>query len=347
MKPAHLHRIIPLERFREIIAAFDFDHQTWRDAYWMRIAAQVAVLCPDNPTIVAKRITLIANELLKKEKWFAAFSSPMRFVIAAVLVQTNTKLVDFLHDYKRLGESLDRVGLKHGGRYEPISVLILRMNPEHQSFSLLEAERLKNIYKHMKNFHWWITGIDDLPACAALSQISGSAEILTAEAEGIYQRLLGSGLQRGNHLQNAANLLPLTGLKADEAADRFLGLLRQAEIRNITIMPEHYDALSVLSLLEQPPAMVIERMLAVRKELDLCNPDLKGSSSFALAADLTALDLVRYDAQSQPLQNAEAGEKMLQRLHALNMAMLVQVSHIDMTLDFDTMGELPVAWPYV
>jgi hypothetical protein len=347
MKPAHLHRIIPLERFRDIVAEFDFDHQSWSDAYWLRFAAQVAVLCPDEPAAAAKRITLIGNELLKKAKWFEAFQSPMRFVVAAALVQTHTKVVDFLHDYKRLEEVLDRVGLRHGGRYEPLTLLILRMNPEHHSFSMMEAERLKNIYKHMRNFHWWITGIDDLPACAALSQMTGSAEIITAETEGIYQRLLSAGLQRGNHLQNASNLLPLTRLKADRAADRFLGLLRQAEVQRIMILPEHYDALSVLSLLEQTPALVMERMEAVRREIDLIHPDLKGSSSFALAADLTALDLVRYDAHNQPLQSPTHDELIRARLHALNMAMLMQVSHVDMALDFDTMGQLPVAWPYI
>lgn len=347
MKTEHLHRIIPLERYRDIVSAFDFDHQTWSDAYWMRFAAQVAVLCPDDPVTVVKRINLIGSELQKKAKWFDAFQSPMRFVIAALLVQTHTKVVDFLHDYKRLEEVLDHVGLKHGGRYEPITLMILRMNPEHHAFNMLEAERLKNIHKHMKGFHWWITGIDDLPACAALLQIKGSAELVTAQAEGIYQRLISSGLQSGNHLQNAANLLPLCGLPADAAADRFLGLLRQAEAKSVAVMPEHYDALSVLSMLEQAPAPIIDRLISVRDELDLCNPDLKGSASFALAADLTALDLVRYSADGHALSGPEQSDVMHSRLHALNMAMLVQVSHIDMTLDFETMGNLPPAWPYI
>jgi hypothetical protein len=333
--------------YRDIVAAFDFEHQSWSDAYWLRFAAQAAVLCPDEPETVAKRISLIANELLNKAKWFSAFQSPMRFVVAAVLVQTHTKVVDFLHDFKRLEEVLDRVGLKHGGRYEPITLLILRMSPEHDTFSMLEAERLKNIYKHMKGFHWWITGIDDLPACAALAQMSGSAELLTATTEGIYQRLLKAGLQRGNHLQNAANLLPLTELSADDASDRFLGLVRQAESQQITIMSEYYDGLSVLSLLEQAPDMIISRVKAVRAELDLCHPDLKGASSFALAADLAALDLVRYNNNNDKLADSTAVKSMLKRLHALNLAKLVQVSHIDMRLDFEAIGALPQTWPYM
>jgi Protein of unknown function (DUF4003) len=345
MTVAPLQRIIPLERYRDIIAAFDFDHQTWRDAYWMRFAAQAGFLCPDEPVTLAKRITLIANELLKQAKWFDAFRSPMRFVIAAVLVQTNTKVVDFLHDYKRLEEILDQVGLKHGGLYEPITLLILRMNSEHHVFTLLEAERLKNIYQHMKSFHWWITGIDDLPACAALLQIPGSAEVITAEAEVIYQRLLSLGLQGGSDLQNAVHILLLSEVRANDSVNRFMSLLSQAETKNITILPAHYDGLSVLSLLEQPASVIVDRLQAAQSELDLCRPDLKGPSSFALAADLTALDLVRYNASGQGLKSLKQGEHMLKRLHALNIAKLVQVSHIDMKLDFDAIGYISPSWP--
>jgi len=345
MTTAPFQRIIPLERYRDIIAAFDFDHQTWSDAYWMRFAAQAGVLCLDEPPILVKRITLIANDLLKQAKWFGAFQSPMRFVIAAVLVQTNTKVVDFLHDYKRLEEILDQVGFKHGGRYEPITLLILRMNAGHRVFTMLEAERLKNIYKHMKSFHWWITGVDDLPACAALLQLPGNAEVITAEAEGVYQRLLALGLHGGSDLQNAVYILLLSEVRADDAASRFMRLLRQLEVKDIAILPAHYDGLSVLSMLEQPAGVIVDRLMAVESELDLCRPDIKGPSSFALAADLTALDFVRYNANGQGLENLEQGEHMLKRLHALNIAKLVQVSNIDMKLDFEAIGYISPLWP--
>jgi len=338
----YIHRMIPLERFREILGELDLDHQSFTDAFWMRFAAQAAVFHPETPAVLAQRLRLIADHLSVHAKWYKPLASPLRFVVAALLLKYHTTLPDFLAEYHRIGEMLDKVGLRHGGRYEPLTVLILHSAPGHDAFSMLEAERLKALHGHLKKFHWWITGRDDLPAIAALAQIPGSAEVIAARTEAIYQRLVGAGCMKGDHLQTASHLLPLSGVSAEEAADRWLALLRMLESRQVALNPVHYDVLSVLSLLEQPAAAVVDRLLAVRRELDLATPDLEGDSSFTLAGDLTALDLIRYKADGIAIDTAA----LPARLHALSLATMVQVSQVE--IDFGVgVGELPpVAWPY-
>ena len=338
-----IHRLIPLARFREILGELDIDHQSFTDAFWLRFAAQASVFHSEAPAILAKRIRLIADHLLAHAAWYKPLASPLRFVIAALLLRHHARLNDFLAEYHRVGEMLDKVGLRHGGRYEPLTVLILMLSPGHSAFSMLEAERLKVLYGHLKRFHWWITGRDDLPAVAALAQIPGHPEVIAAETEAIYQRLCDAGCMKGDHLQTAAHLLPLTGLRPDDAANRWLALMRPMEGATMGLKPVHYDAVAVLSLLEQPAQTVVDRVFAVKREIDLAMPDLAGDSSLTLAADLTALDLIRFAADGRTIAAAE----LPGRLHALHLATMVQVSQIEIDLGIGAEAVPPVAWPYL
>ena len=108
-----------------------------------------------------------------------------------------------------------------------------------------------------------------------------------------------------------------------------------------------FSALSVLSLLVQPAQLLIDRMLAIRREIDLASPDLAGDSSLMLAADLTALDLVRCDANGNYLSAADGMAVMLQRMHTLNLATMVQVSQVELDLGAGVGMSPPLAWPYL
>jgi Protein of unknown function (DUF4003) len=337
-----IHRLIPLERFRDILGELDLDHQSFTDAFWMRFAAQAAVFQSEAPGVLAKRIQLIADHLLNHAAWYKPLASPLRFVVAALLLKQHARLNDFLGEYHRVGEMLDKVALRHGGRYEPLTVLILMSAQGHDAFSLVEADRLKVLHGRLKKFHWWLTGKDDLPAIAALAQIPGSVDVIAASTETIYQRLTAAGCMKGDHLQTAAHLLPLTGLRPDDAANRWLALMRAMEAEHATLLPAHYDALSILSQLEQPATAVVARLLAVRRELDLATPDLAGTSSLSLAADLTALDLIRYHADGV---SPVALEQLPQRLHALSLATMVQISQVEIDFGGGVEALPPMAWP--
>ena len=341
----HHERIIPLERFRAILGELDIDHQTYGDAFWMRFAAQAAIYHPEEPPVVAQRLHFLADNLHHHVSWFTSAGSPMRYVVGALLLKTDTSLHDFAAEYQRIGQILDQVGLRHGGRFEPLTILILHTAPGHHDFSVQEAERLKAIHRRMKSFHWWLTGIDDLPACAALAQIPVTPEVIATTTEACYQRLAAHGCLRGNHLQTAANLLPLTGLCPDDACNRWVALMQNLGAMDEDVRPVHYDALSVLSLLVQPADLVIDRVLAIRREVDLTHPDLVGDSSFTLAADLAALDLVRCDVGGNYMSAADGMAMMLQRMHTLTLATMVQVSQVEFDLGAGVGIASPLAWP--
>jgi hypothetical protein len=338
-----IHRLIPLERFREILGELDIDHRSFTEAFWLRFAAQASVFHSEPPAILAKRLRLIADHLLAHAAWYKPLASPLRFVVAALLLRQHARLNDFLAEYHRVGEMLDKVGLRHGGRYEPLTVLILMSAPGHDAFSMLEAERLKVLYGHLKKFHWWITGRDDLPAIAALAQIPLHPEVIAASTEAIYQSLADAGCMKGDQLQTTSCLLPLTGLRLEAAANRWLALMRLLEKTLKRLRPVHYDAIAVLSLLDQSPQQVVDRVITVQREINLAMPDLAGDSSLTLAADLTALDLIRFDQQGGDI----APEALSPRLHALNLATMIQVSQVEIDFGIAVDALPPVTWPYL
>lgn len=339
--------MIPLERYRELISALSNKNDAWDDTFWLRFAAQSAVMCPDQPAILAKRIRDVAEVLLKRSHWYQTLASPARFVVAAMLIQHNIPVANFVAEHARITALMSEVGLRHGKFYETMAVLILLMSPGHQASSLLEMERVKAIYDQMKRFHWWLTGPDDLPACAALAQCPGSAELLMARVEDAYQQLHGDGMPTGKCLQTAAHLLPLAGPDLDRTVARYRGLAAVLVEYTGSLSEAHFDPLALLTLLDHEPEVVIDRLAAVINELDLIQPECRGAANILIASDLTVLDLIRSGHDLAPLTQPHAAAHMLRRLHAYHIASAVLTSQVDADLvEFVSAADTP-PWPYL
>ena len=324
-----LHSMIPLERYRTLIGTMVSQNDGWNESFWLRFAAQAVVMCPDSPPLLARRIREIADALLEHSTWYQTLASPARFVVSAMLIQQNIPVARFSAEHARIAEMMSGVGLRHGRFYETVAVLILLMSPDHQPSSMLEMERLKAIYDQMKRFHWWLTGPDDLPACAALAQCPGSAEVLVARVEEAYQQLHATGVPTGEHLQTAANLLPLAGIDINQAVARYRGLAAALTERTGALGEAHYDPLALLTLLDHEPGLVIQRLTAVSNELDLFQPEEQGAANILIASDLTFLDLVRCDRNRTPLTQTPAAAGMLRTLHAYHLASAVLLSQVE------------------
>jgi hypothetical protein len=79
----------------------------------------------------------------------------------------------------------------------------------------------------MHTYYRWLTGPDDLPACALLTVCSGGPGAIADNAEAIYGSLRQSGFIGGNHLQTAAFAF----------ATRLLDRLPKRSFREFTIRP--------------------------------------------------------------------------------------------------------------
>ena len=181
----------------------------------------------------------------------------------------------------------------------------------------------------MKNFHWWLTGPDDFPAAAALNFIDGSAREVMLRAESTYNFLHQAGLEKGDGLQSASNLLPLLHKDTGDAVGTFLELRRLLKEQGKDQIPYHYDSLLPLVMLEQEPQHIIDMCLAIYKELNISNQESFGSSTFGIATDLCFLDLIRFDKDLNQRENIHDVQGMLSDIHRFHIITCATMSRFD------------------
>jgi hypothetical protein len=328
MLPTAHRTMIPVERYRTILAALATEQDQWKESFWLRFAAQAAVLDPAEPADIARRIRACAAELHRLASWYQTLAGPARFIVAALLVAHRIAPADFVAERQRVGAMLHHAGLGHGHFHEIMAVLVLMLWPGGGT-GVMEIARVRAIYDRMKGYHAWIAGIHALPDCAAMAQCPEHADALMARAEDIFQQLLGAGLPRDRRLLVAANILTLTGLPANQAISRYLGLT--GAMKELYARPgeDTYDPLALLALLDQEPAKVIGRWTATLRELNLFQPEEAGETNALIAADLTFLDLVHGDGDRHPATAPKQAMAMLDRLHAYHLASAVLISHAE------------------
>jgi hypothetical protein len=332
----------PLARYHAIVEALQSSKDSLDDRYWMRFAAQAAVLSPEEPAAIAAGIRRLGEALLTQADWYQGLSSPARFAVAALLIQHHLPMKALVAEYQRSAALFTAVGLPRRGFAVTMAVLILNLAPEGRALSLGDAQRLKAIYARMRRFHWWITGPADLPACAALAQCPSTAEVVVARVEDIYQQLHAAGMSISHQLHTAASLLTLTGLTAEGSVKRCLALRHQLASRGEVLAPEHYDAIAVLTMLDHDPREVIDRLEATIADLHRDQADLERSAAVAIASDLVFLDLLHLDANLEPLHEASALQARLRTLHAFHIAVAVLISRAG---ESEIVSEAPPAWP--
>ena len=341
---------VPLDRYRAIIASLGVERESWIDTFWLRFAAQVAMLCPDAPEALAQRIRTTAEALSKTAAWYQSLASPARFVVAAMLIQHQIPINEYIDEHARVVEQLSAVGLRrHSGLNQIMTAIILHLTRHkgaaNEASQVQKIERIKAIYEQMKRFHWWLTGPDDLPACAALAHCEGTSDAV-ARTESAYQALHKGGLVRGEHLQTAANLLPLIDLSVDTAVWRYFGLKKTLEARVGVLDEIHYDALVVLTMLEHPAERTTDLLFSIYDELNLFQPDQHDAANFLIAADLTFLDLVRFQPEPSSIGAPRADAEVKASLATFHLVAAVLVSLVGPELIWPPNGVNDIGWPY-
>ena len=321
--------MVPVERFRNILGCLEFPQNSVEELYWLRFAAQAAILRPEDPEHIAKVIRRTAKVLDDNTPWYETLSTAMRFAIAALLVQTHDSPCDFIRGHRHISNLLRQQEMRSGGAHETLAVAILRMNAEKRRIHHQDITRFKAIYEAMKSFHWWLTGPDDFPAVAALCHVEGAARDVIQTTEGMYQYLSDAGFESGDGLQSAANLLPLINLSQADAVTKLIGLRKILKSEGKDQIAYHYDSLIPLVMLEQDPLQIMKMTLAIHKELELSSSEHFGASTFGIAADLCFLDLIRYDKNMENRKDIAAVQGMLNDIHRFHIITAATMSRFD------------------
>lgn len=321
--------MIPVERFRNILGYLELPEDSVEDLYWLRFGAQAALLHPDSPERTARLIRETAELLHENTPWYETLSTAMRFAIAAILVQNHDAPCDFIKGHRHISNLFRQADLRQGGIHETMAIIILRMNAERRRIHHQDITRFKAIYEAMKDFHWWLTGPDDFPAVAALSHLEGSAHDVLSTVERMYQYLCDAGFSSGDNLQSAANLLPILEMEPAVAVSRFCALRQLFKDKTQSSLPYHYDSLLPLVMLEQDTEHIMEMVLAVHKELEISSEQQFGASTIGIAADLSFLDLIRYDKDLTERKDFDAVKGMLSDIHRFHIISAASMIRFD------------------
>jgi hypothetical protein len=296
----------PMSRFVAVYEMLDAERGWFGDPSSLRFAAMAAVVSPGEPSDVARGIRRISDEIKTQSGWFGALNSPLRFIVSAMLYANGDDAAPFLAEVER-GQAMFRdAGLRRGGIYETMAILIMRLRADKQPIASSTVDRFQAIYEEMKRHHWWLTGPDDFPACAILVAQPESPVEIGERIEQIYQSLHAAGLTTGDPLQTAANLLYLARLDPSEAASRFRDLARGFRESGVSIWQSDYDELAILTFLDHPPTSIIGRVLENRAKMQELRPKPDRSLTFNLAASITFLELVKLDRGMKEITDAKA-----------------------------------------
>ncbi len=280
----------PLDRFLAIFPILKKDH-AWQGS-WLRFAAQAAVSAPGEPRDVAAAILRMADALRADTSWLDALHSPLRYLVAAMLVQAGDSAVAFEAELVRTRSLFRQVGIVHGGIYEVMAILLMRAAADRDPIAMEQVERLRAIYLQLKRHHWWLTSAHDLPTCALLIGLQGTPEEVGRQVEEHYRLLSNDGFSTGVQLQQAAHILPLLRLPAPQAVHRYGELARRFAKHGSPPWRQDYEAIAMLSLLDQDVETITALCLTIYDRLKGIRPVLHHEVLIDLAANLTFLDLI-------------------------------------------------------
>jgi len=226
----------------------------------------------------------------------------------------------FLTEVKRVRALFRTEGIRRAAVYETMAVLILRIQAKQKPVERKAVRRLKDFYEEMKRHHWWLTGPEDLPACAILVGQSGSVEQIAQKSEDVYQTLANQKHSKGNALQAAANILCLLEGNTAKTARRFSDLAEGFRSSGVSIWQSDYDELAVLTFLNHSTKRIVDCVLEHRETMKSLRPKPDRSLTFNLAASTTFMELARVDKALKNVVDLKAMMDMQAIIHAQQAA---------------------------
>jgi hypothetical protein len=193
----------PLGRFLAIAAELVAHKRWWEGPTIVRYAALPLLTASGTSAEVARRVDAEGTALVAQQGWFSDLRGGMRFLVAAWLVAAGRDPRRFTAACEAIRARFRAAGVRRGGAYEVVAATMLHVASAGDERTV---RRLQAIYEMMRQHHWWLTGPDDLPACALLALRPEGLPELEARIEGIYSRLRDRGLAAGSGLQMASHI---------------------------------------------------------------------------------------------------------------------------------------------
>ncbi|PHF01065.1 DUF4003 domain-containing protein [Bacillus pseudomycoides] len=194
------------------------------------------------------RFLEISNYIKDQVGMFSYLKSYHRFVVAATLDIHFTHYKEAFQKFLDLYERLVAGGFSRSiFTYLAAAALLPEETGQHD----VRIQRSMQVYKRMKEDHFFLTSTDDYPLAVLLAGQSEKVEALMDRVERLYQKLAAAGMYKGNNLQFLSHIL---SLKKDVSEDILVAqctniwnLLKREKVK---VKQMHYPAIGLLALLE-------------------------------------------------------------------------------------------------
>ena len=261
----------------------------------LRRSALTLVTTPGRPDELVAELRAIADELERRAGWFGELRSQLRFVIAALLLRGGITPAEFEADTEALRAGLREAKLRRGHIYEVIASLVLQLRSDHAPATVVP--RFAEIYAMMKSYHWWLTGPDDFPACALLALSADSTQAIGQRVEWFYTALRQAGFSLGDKLQLVSHILYFNHREPQSIVASFAEIYAAFTQAGLWMGSSDYDEVALLTFLDEPPARIVEVVLAHREQMAKLKPKPARDATFSLACSTAFLELVRSSEQ--------------------------------------------------
>jgi len=279
----------PLQRFCDLYRAIMQDRKWYQDPMALRYCALVLTATAGSPSDVARSFRSAADELQSQARWFGVLKTNVRFLVAADLVRRDQPVGRFRARLDEARKAFRAAGLPRNEMLETVALMILEQTHGDGVLPAVAAPLLRGHYDAMRANHRWITGSDDLPACALFAGRGLQPAATARRCEAIYDGLRAEGMGRGNAQQLASHIMCLGDGAPADLVRRFADLHRRFKDAGVAMWVTDYDELASLATLDVAPDQIVRTVLDHRGTIASLDPKPDRSMSFSLAAGTAVL----------------------------------------------------------
>jgi Protein of unknown function (DUF4003) len=220
----------------------------------------------NNKVYGGDRFEEMADFIKKEVGVFSTLKSHHRFTFAAMLdtrfPNPEEKFTDFIQVYEALVEE----GFSRG-TYTYIAAMVV-ITEEGNSAEL--ASRAMNVYKEMRQKHFFLTGQSDYPLAMLLAQREQNTAAIVDHIESLYEKLNQSGFYKGNDLQTMSHILSLVeDVSLDELVTRSTEMFDTLKEDGIRPKSRFYPQIAMLAFMKNGK----EQITQVKEILESLNSD--------------------------------------------------------------------------
>ncbi|WHH58505.1 DUF4003 family protein [Petroclostridium sp. X23] len=201
----------------------------------------------------------------KNSKRFSYYRGHQMFSTAALLIAKFDNPRQSFDDLLSYEEKMKDVGFKNSPYLSIASyALLLTCSAEDIQHRVRKAVEL---YKKMKENHFWLTGADDYPIAVLLSETDEKSDMLMYEIESNFDMLNREGFRKSNGLQFLSHLLTFLPGTAQTKAQRTRRIYDRLKQEKLHVSSTYYGILGHLSLLGEMSEEAVEQVIEVVRDL--------------------------------------------------------------------------------